>query len=387
MQLKQSVAPHFRLEETVRSTMLSELIAAGALLAAAVVLHGFRAFIAGFLGVCGALLVEILWRWLAKQEQTFTDLSAVVTGMLIALLLPVSQPVLLSFFAAAFAVGIVKLPFGGFGRAPFNAAAAGCCFITMLCAAGKGAYNRALLSAPEREIFDKLPQRFFTYAGGKIPVFANIVPSESHLSDEISPLVLLRSGTDPELSIGKILFGGMFGPAGAGIALLVILCGVWLYFRHSLAWQSAIAYCASVAAVSFLFPWEGVPRLMSPVYDLFGGAVLLTAVFIYGDTFTAPHFRSARILCGICGGILTIVLHRTGSVEYGELFAALIMNACATLFDRFVWSCRQRGISMTKTLDKLKQRLKKVFRFRSGPFDDIDLDELYSRRKGGDDDE
>lgn len=385
MELRQSIAPHFRLEETARTIMINQLIACAPLLLTGIIIYGFRALVMAFSGVCGAVLVESLWRFLAKQEQTFTDFSAIVTGVLIALMLPANASVLLPFFAAAFAIGIVKLPFGGFGRTPFNCAAAGYCFIALTCATGRGMYNRALLSVAERDIFDKLPQNFFTYTHDYLPAFANVPVSDSKVSDVISPLVLLRAGVDPKYSAGEILFGGMLGPMGAGIALVIVACAVWLFFRRALALQSVLSFCVTVILSSLIVGWNGIPRLLSPVYDLLGGATLLAAVFIFGDIFTAPHMRSARILYGICGGIITIVLHRAGSIECGEIFAAVIMNACATPLDRLVWHCRQRGFSLTKLLERIKQRLKKIFRLRSGPFDDIDLDELDFSRRGLDD--
>ncbi|MBE6752933.1 MAG: hypothetical protein E7559_01030 [Ruminococcaceae bacterium] len=387
MELRQSIAPHFRLEETARSIMLSQLAAVAVLLSVAIAMYGFRALIMGFAGACGAVLAELLWRYLAKQQPTITDLSAVVTGLMIALLLPANASVLLPLFAAVFAIGVVKLPFGGFGRSPFNCAAAGYCFIALVCAGGRSLYNRALLDIADREIFDRLPQQFFTYVKGYITPFANITTSETELCGLLSPPVLLRAGVDPDLSAVELLFGGMRGPMGCTIGLLLIACAVWLYLRRSIAWRASAAYCAAVIVISFFAPWKSVSRTMSPVYDLLSGAVLFAAVFIFGDIFTAPHTRSGQLIYGICGGILTIVLRRTGSIDCGEIFAALMMNACASPIDRLVWSLRQRGYSLSGEWARYKQRLRKALRSQRGSFADIDLDELDFSGKGGWDDD
>ena len=376
MQLQQSIAPYFRLRDDSRGITINRLCACGALLIGAVVLHGFRALVMTAMGVLGAALVELAWQFAAKRDMTVTDLSAVVTGMLCAFMLPANASVWLPFFAAAFAVGIVKLPFGGLGRSPFNPEAAGFCFAAVLCATTKSIYNRALLPADQRDIFDGLPDRYFAYIGGSLPGFSRVALSENDVGGVLSPLISLRAGVDPKQTGADLLLGGMLGPMGTTLVLVVAACAVWLFFRRSIAWQASAAFCASLAVLSLLFAWDDIPVLMSPVYDLLTGATLFAAVFLAGDVFTAPHFRTGRLLYGVGCGVLTMVIRRFGSIEGGEIFAVLLMNACSSSIDRLVWWCRERGYSWTANIDKIKKKLRKALKLKSGPFGDIDLDEI-----------
>lgn len=374
MELKRATAPYFRQRESIQSIGLSRLAAAGALLIPALFVHGLRALFMALSGVAGAVAVEALWQFVRRKDQSLGDLSAVYTGLLCALLLPAAAPLWLPFAAGAFAVGAVKLPFGGLGRSPFCAAAGGYCFAAMLGAHLTGRYNSALLSVEQQQIFTRIPQRSFVCREGILPLLADVSVTPE-LTDSMSTAIQLRVGTDPRLSLWGLLFTGAAGPMGGALAVMAFACAVWLLIRRVFAWQSASVYALTAAALSLVWPWQVEPYLMNPLYELLTGSVLICAVFIAGDILTAPHTGSGRALYGLGAGILTVIFRRVGSTEGGEVFALLLMNAAASPLDHFVFWCRARGISLAAYRHRVTSALRKKFGAK-GRFD-IDVDELY----------
>lgn len=384
MKLKQASAPFFRLTSGVKDIMLVQLPACCALLCAAVVLHGIRALLLAFFGVLGGVAVELLWRFSSKKQQNlsdFAEMTSPVTGLLCALMLPANCSFWAAFFAAVFAVAVVRLPFGGeLGRSPFNAAAAGYCFAAVTCANLAGTINSAKLSAAERAVFEALPPRCFVYLKGYYSIFVTPRPLQPVVTEHISPNMLLRAGQAPGLTAGQIIGGSYNGGMGVTVGVLIIACGIWLGLRRSMAWQAAVTYCASVVVLSFLFPWGALTRPQSVIYDLMTGFSLFTAVFLCGDMFTAPHIASARMLYGIGCGALSVLLRRIGAIEGGEVFAVMLMNTVSDPLDRLSWKLRSEGFSMGSALRRLRDKIKRKLKISQSPIDEID--ELEARRRG-----
>ncbi len=375
MELKHASAPYFRQRESINSIGLTRLAAAAALLIPALFVYGLRPLLMAGAGVLGAVVVEALWCYIRRAEQTIGDLSAVYTGILCSLLLPAAAPLWIPLAAGIFSAMAVKLPFGGLGRSPFCPAAGGYCFAALMGARLTDSYNYALLSVEQQLVFDKLPQRCFVCAEGMLPVLSDVVHSPE-LSDMLSTQMQLRAGIDPGLNFWGLLFTGALGPMGSAVTVVILACGVWMLLRRNLAWQSTIIYLATLAGLSFIAPWKGVESLlMQPAYELLTGSALLCAVFIAGDILTAPHTGSGRALYGLCAGVLTVIFRRTGSTEGGAVFALLLMNAAASPLDHFVFYCRKRGISLAAYRHKISSAFKK--RFGAKARFDIDVDELY----------
>jgi len=391
MELKHASAPYFRQRESIQSIGLTRLAAAGVLLIPAVIVYGLRALLLAGAGVLGAVTVEALWCYIRRREQTLSDLSAVYTGILCALLLPAASPLWLPLAAGIFSAMAVKLPFGGLGRSPFCAAAGGYCFAAMLGARLTDSYNYALLSPAQQLIFDRLPQRCFACAEGMLPVFAD-VSRTPEISSMLSTQMQLRAGMDPGLNLWGLLFTGGTGPMGSAVTAAVLACAVWMLLRRNLAWQSSVLYAVTLCVLSIIAPWPGVESVaMRPAYELLSGSALLCTVFVAGDIITAPHTGSGRALYGLAAGILTVIFRRVGSTEGGEVFALLLMNAAASPLDHFVFYCRARGISLAAYRHKISAFFRK--RFGAKARFDIDVDELYEelerkknerKKQGGD---
>lgn len=385
MRLQQSIAPHFRQRESVKDIMKVLLIVCGVLLIPAIITCGLRAVVMALSGVLGAVAVEWAWRWFGNSDETISDLTAVTTGLMCSLIIPAECPVWAPLLTAAFAIGVVKLPFGGTGRSAFDPVTAGGCFAVMCWATFKNTFS----GAKTTQLYQNLPERCFGYVQGKLPVFGNVDLSEAPISESVSPLALLSSGSqnvvsssdaiaavcDPSLTAGDFLLAGFNGPMGTTAIVLVVLCGVFAALFGACAWQTSLGFVAAIAVLSPIFSYAGLPFYMSPVYDLFTGATLFSAAFLAGNIMSAPHMSSARAMYGVCCGALTILLRRIGAVEGCEIFAVMLMNPAASAMDRMVWKARQKGFSFSKYMKKKMKKLKKALHISSGPFDSFDFDD------------
>lgn len=391
MELRHAAAPYFRQRESIKSIGLTRLAAAAVLLVPPLCVHGLRCLLLAGAGVLGAVVVEMLWCYIRRSEQTIGDFSAIYTGILCALLLPAAVPLWLPMAAGIFSAMVVKLPFGGLGRSPFCGAAGGYCFAAMIGARLTDSYNSALLSVEQQMIFEQLPSRCFAAADGILPVFSDVRPA-SDVSDMMSSLMQLRTGLQPDTGLASLLLLGGRGAMGALVPAVTVVCALWMLLRRGLAWQSTVLYAGTVAVLSLLAPWSGVESYFTmPLWELLSGSALLCAVFLAGDILTAPHTGSGRALYGLCAGVLTVIFRRVGSTEGGEVFALLLMNAAASPIDHFVFYCRGRGISLAAYRHKVSAFFRK--RFGAKARFDIDVDELYEelerekkerRNQGGD---
>lgn len=338
-------APYFRLNDSVGKLMLFQLAALAVPVIFSACFFGLRVIVLALSGVLGAVASEFLWQFAAGREITVGDLSAAVCGVLCACLLPASAPVWVPMAAAVFATVAVKLPFGPLGHSPFSPAAGGACFAVMLAAAGRATIPYRTSDEP---LWQLLPGRLFDCPESTIlPALRDVsAPETLDMLDRLSPLMLLRAGLDPALSPGELLLGGQKGVMCAAL-IPFIIAGAWLIITKTTAWQSCASYCACVAVLSLVFKYNGVSRIMSPVYELLCGCTLLIAFFIVGNTLTAPHTGTGRFIFGCLAGALTVLLRRIGAVEGAELFAALFVSALSSPIDDLIHYCRAHNISFT----------------------------------------
>lgn len=338
MDNKQSYAPHIRTATAVNNIMLELLISASVLVIPALFVYGPRVLALVFMGIIGSALPEVISCLINRENQTITDFSAIYTGVVIALLMPPGVPIWIPFTAGAFGAIAAKLPFGRLGRSVFSPAAAGFVFVSLT-------WGEYFLYYPAKK--------------EKIPFLSNWnLPKEYSFFEHQTPIQLLQSGQMPYSSNGEalesIFFFDTVGPVGA-IAVLVILSALaFMIFRNISAWQATASFCATVFILALIFRYDGVSVLMSPIYELFCGWMLFAAVFIVGDIVTAPRLASARVIYGICCGVMAVILRRVSACQGGEIAAILIMNAVSPAIDRLAWNARQRGISLTALMLKIK---------------------------------
>ena len=333
----ESAAPYFRQTDTQLSSTVQRVCALCILLPLPLVHYGGRAILMVIFGILTAVGAEALWNFIAKREQTLYDMTAVETGLACALLMPACAHYQLVIFAAAAAILIGKLPFGGKFRTPFVPAAVGYC-LSAIC----------------------FPAETFTYSPLNENVTAKLSAfgSNDMLKPAYSQIALLRSGRDPFTHIGEYLLGEVAGPLGTTSVVLLIIAAVWLFFTGNLAWQCVISFTTSIAVISFAVPYHTASTFMYVAYDILGGSTLFSCVFLAAYPNYCPKLPTARYIWGgLCGAFAVLIQH-FGSVEAGGIFAVLIMTPFSDAFDRMVWSSRSSGITYRQIKNRLGVRLK-----------------------------
>lgn len=333
----QSSAPHFRQSDTLFSSTVHRISALGILLIFPLIHYGARVIVMLLFGVLSAVGAEAVWNAIAKRPQQLEDLTAVEIGITCALLMPARAHYQLVIFAAAAAILIGKMPFGGTFRTPFVPSAVGYCMAAVC-----------------------FPEETFTYSRlnenvvDKLLVFS----SNDALNAEYSQLALLRQGEDPYTHINEYLLGEVAGPLGTTSIVLLLMAGLWLYMGGNLAWQCVASFSLVTAVVSFGIPYHTSGALTYIFYDLLAGSTFFCCVFMAGCPNYCPKLGTARYIWGGVCGALAVLIQHFGSTEAGGAFAVLIMCPFASAFDRMVWYFRSRGISYRSVKKSLEERLR-----------------------------
>ena len=309
--LKVTSSPHMRHEDTTRLIMLDVIIALCPALVWAVYLFGARALTLTAVSVGSAVLFEYLYRLIMKKSNDIGDLSAAVTGMLLAFCLPVSVPLWMPAVGSFFAIVIVKQLYGGIGKNVVNPALAARVFLFL---AFPG--DMARFTAPS----EKLPA--FSLKG------ADIVASAT-------PLASLKEGVAPPESLLDLFLGNCAGCIGEVSVLLLLAGALYLFVRKIITWQIPVCYIATVAVLSYLFPASGMDAVQYVLSTLCSGGLILGAFFMATDYVTSPVTYRGRIFYGIGCGLITVFIRTCGSYPEGVSFAILVMNCLAWYIDKF----------------------------------------------------
>ena len=312
-------SPHIRGNETTRSLMLDVVIAMVPALVAAVIVFGIRALTLTAVSVVACIFWEWLYRKILKKDQTVGDLSAVVTGMLLAFVSPVTTPYWMIIVGAFFAIIVVKQLFGGIGKNFVNPALAGRAFLL-------GSYASVMTT-------------WVDPAANKTPLFGGTVD----VVTTATPLAMMKSGDLEALSqysIMDMFLGKIPGSLGEVSALLLIVGGLYLIIRKVINWQTPVAYIATVAVLTFLFPRYGASGLEWMLYSIFGGGLMLGAFFMATDYATSPVTKKGQLIFGIGCGLFTVFIRYFGSYSEGVCYSIMIMNLCVALIDKFTKPAR-----------------------------------------------
>ena len=309
--LKVTSSPHMRHEDTTRIIMLDVIIALIPALIWAVYVFGTRALILTLISVVSAVVFEFLYRKIFKKSSSIGDLSAVVTGMLLAYTLPVSVPLWLPVLGSFFAIVIVKQLYGGIGKNVVNPALAARVFLFLAFPGEMATYT-----AP----FDKLP-----IFGAKT---ADVVA-------QATPLAALQSGEKPAIELLDLFMGNTSGCIGEVSALLLLAGSLYLFIRKVITWHIPVTYIVTCAVVSYIFPAVGMDAVQYVLYELCAGGLMIAALFMATDYTTSPVSPKGRIIYGIGCGLITMFIRKCGSYPEGASFAVLVMNCLAWYIDKF----------------------------------------------------
>ena len=306
--------PHIRGSETTRSIMLDVIIAMVPALVWAVICFGVKALTLTVVSVVGCLFWEWLYRTLLKKPQSIGDLSSVVTGMLLAFVSPVTTPYWMIIIGDFFAIIVVKQLFGGIGKNFINPDLAG---------------RAALLASYAGAMTTWLPAGTKAAIGGGMPV--DVVSAAT-------PLAYLKTGDLEGLkqiaSVGDMFLGKIGGSMGEVSALFLLIGGLYLLWRKVINWQTPVAYIATVAVLTLLFPKAG-SGVEYMLYSIFGGGLFLGAFFMATDYATSPVTKKGQLIYGIGCGLFTVFIRYFGSYNEGVCYSIMVMNCCTALIDKY----------------------------------------------------
>ena len=311
MNLTVSSSPHIRGKDTTTRLMLDVVIALLPALIVGILFQGPRAALVTAACVLSALAGEWLLGLILRRRSSLPDGSALVTGVLLAMVLPASVPYYIPVAGGLFATVVVKGLCGGLGPNTFNPAL--------------GA--RALLML----IFPMWLTRF-PALGSSLPLgginAADVVTGAT-------PLHHMQMPALPDASLMDLFLGRIGGCIGETSALALLIGGAYLIVRRVISIRIPAAYLGTVAVLTLIFP-KGDSPLLWMAYSLLSGGVLLGAIFMATDYATSPVGPAAQLVYGAGCGMLTVVFRYTGLFPEGVTYAILLMNAAAWLLDRYL---------------------------------------------------
>lgn len=296
-----SGTPHVRSKESIQSIMRDVIIALVPATAAGIYYFGINALILIIAAIASAVVFEALCQKALKKPVTVSDLSAVVTGLLLAMNLPAAAPVWVAIVGSAFAIIFGKQLFGGLGQNFINPALAG----------------RAFLLA-------SYPTEMTTWS----------VPNGLEVADAATyatPLAQLKAGY-LDASLGELVLGQCGGTIGETCAIALIIGGVYLLYKHVISWKIPVIYIATVA---ILFGVLGRHGMRMPLQEIMAGGVMLGGIFMATDYASSPVTPKGQIIFAVGAGLLTYLIRTFGGYPEGVSYSILIMNCCVPLIERF----------------------------------------------------
>ena len=308
-----SSSPHVHSPVTTKTIMRDVVLALIPALIGSVCFFGVRALMVTLISVVSCILFEKMWCKLMKKHDKTYDMSAVVTGILLAFVCPPTIEYWMIILGAAFAILLVKMLFGGIGKNVVNPALAGRAFmfswpVAMSTWVKVGWENAAsVFSGTDAVIADGMTAA--------------------------TPLANMHQGLMPDAALLDCFWGNIGGCIGETSVVLLLIGGAYLMIRKVISWHIPVTYIGTVAILTLLFPMGNDPLLWCG-YQLCTGGLMLGAIFMATDYVTSPLTKLGQIVYGIGCGALTVLIRYFGGYNEGVSYAILVMNCCVVLLDR-----------------------------------------------------
>ncbi|NLL92367.1 MAG: RnfABCDGE type electron transport complex subunit D [Ruminococcaceae bacterium] len=291
-------APHIRSKKTTNLIMLDVIIALLPVVVASGILFGLNALVLIAVSVAGCVLSEYLWCRLMKKPQCVQDLSAVVTGILIALNVPASLPIWQVLFGDVVAIIIVKQLFGGIG---YN-------FV-----------NPALAARVVMGLSFPASMTSYTYPAGTLEGMSGATPLSSiDALSNATPEAATHLGKYADLF--SLFIGRHGGVLGETCALAILIGGIYLIIRGIIKPIIPLSFLATTFLLHYAF------GSIAPLHAILSGGILLGAVFMATDYTTSPYTDKGKLVFGVGCGILTAVIRTYTNTHEGVTYSILIMN-------------------------------------------------------------
>ena len=307
LKLIASSSPHIRSKDNTRSIMLDVIIALLPALVMSIYVFGVRALTMVLVSVAACVFWEWAYRKLLKKPQSIGDLSAVVTGILLAFVCPPTTPVWMLIIGGFFSIVVVKQLYGGIGCNFVNPALVG----------------RAMLLASYASAMTH-----WVGFGSKLP----LVGSTADVVTSSTPMAVMKGIFSAEtaedalaavndltstFSISDMFIGRIGGSLGETSALALLLGFVYLLLRRVINWQIPVCYIGTVAVLTLISAPAGMSAVDFMLYNVFGGGLMLGAIFMATDYATSPVTKLGQAIFGVGCGLITCFIRRFGSYPGG----------------------------------------------------------------------
>lgn len=291
-----SSSPHLRQGDTTQKIMLNVVIALMPALIAAVVIFGWRVLLVTGVTVGSCVLAEFISRKVMKRKNTVFDLSAVVTGMLLSMNLPVNVNLLIAVFGSVVAIVVVKQMFGGLGQNFVNPAIA--------------ARIVLLVSFPAQMTTWTAP---LIYQNG-----ADAVSTATPLANNANGI---------STSYMDLFLGTTGGCLGETCAIALIIGGVYLIVKRIISPIIPLCFIGTVALFAVLVGQD-------PLFHILSGGVIIGAFFMATDYTTSPITFKGKLIFGISCGVITMLIRLYANLPEGVSFSIILMNILTPLIER-----------------------------------------------------
>ena len=305
-----SPSPHLHTKTSTKSLMRDVVIALIPAVVVSVLFYGWSELLILGVSVASCVLLEyLITRYMLKKACTIGDMSAVVTGILLALNLPSTTPWWIVLIGAVVAIGVAKMTFGGLGQNVFNPALVGRVFL--------------LVSFPAQMTDWTRPQGFI----GSVDALSGA-----------TPLGLAKEGgvaAIESLDYMDMLFLNIGGSAGELSAIALIVGFIYLLARKVIKPYITLSVIATVAIFSGIFWAVNPAEYTDPAFNILTGGLLLGSIFMATDYVTSPMSNVGGIIFGVGIGIITMLIRYFGAYPEGVSFAILIMNSVVPLINKW----------------------------------------------------
>ena len=296
-----SPSPHIKNGITTKKIMLHVIIALLPATIWGIIAFGGHAAALVAISVVACMFFEWATQKILHRRSTVGDLSAVVTGLLLAMNLPSTVNLLIPIVGAFVAIVVVKQLFGGIGKNFLNPALAARVFLFM-----SWSDQMASFSAP---------------FGVDVEAYA-------------TPLASLKESGSAGADILDLFVGNIGGCIGEVSALLLLIGAIYLIALKIISWHIPVSYLGTVAVITFIFPQNGASGLEFMLTQLLSGGLMLGALFMATDYVTSPVSAKGRVIFGVGCGLLTVFFRYFSSYPEGVSFSILVMNALVWYIDK-----------------------------------------------------
>lgn len=341
-----SSSPHAHSGASVQRIMADVLIALAPAFAAACWFFKWDALRVTAICVITCLLTEWICRKWMKRENSLSDCSAAITGVLLAFNLPPTIPAWMAVAGSVFAIAIAKQVFGGLGYNPFNPALAGRAFMLF-------SFTGAMTTWTQ----SPWAQKITTAASGAATTAATTVADALTTATPLGMAkAALKSGqhmpdVDPSGLLDFFLGVNLNGCLGETSTIALLIGAVYLLWRKVITWHIPVAFILTVFLYAAILKGVCPTTSVSPLFHVLSGGLFLGAFFMATDMVTSPITKKGMLIFGIGCGIITMVIRtsKTGAYPEGVSFAILIMNALTPLINR---ATRNRVFGSRKAVKK-----------------------------------